>query len=115
AHDRARGDRRRHLVDSFLPRPGRTTRRTGLHHSRLRWRDGLWKLPEPWTHRTRPPLLGKPHRTRFPTATTGTLIGNRELECYPCSRLTLLPMFPAAQHGGCLTTMCRYAQIVREI
>ncbi len=19
----------------------------------------LWKLPEPWTHRTRPPLLGK--------------------------------------------------------
>src|SRR2546430_14234349 len=24
--------------------------------------DGLWKLPEPWTHRTRPPLLGK--RTR---------------------------------------------------
>ena len=20
---------------------------------------GLWKLPEPWTHRTRPPLLGK--------------------------------------------------------
>src|SRR5207253_9992558 len=24
--------------------------------------DGLWKLPESWTHRTRPPLLGK--RTR---------------------------------------------------
>ena len=35
-----------------------------------------WKLPEPWTPRTRPPLLGKPHRTRFPTATTGPIIGN---------------------------------------
>jgi hypothetical protein len=34
---------------------------------------GPWKLPEPWTPRTRPPLLGKPHRTRFPTATTGSL------------------------------------------
>src|SRR3977135_4304765 len=22
--------------------------------------DGPWKLPEPWTPRTRPPLLGKP-------------------------------------------------------
>src|SRR5205814_4546987 len=42
-----------------------------------------WKLPEPWTPRTRPPLLGKPHRTRFPTATTGT---HREPK--------VLPMFP---------------------
>ena len=32
----------------------------------------LWKLPEPWTHRTRPPLLGN-HRT-VSTATTGILI-----------------------------------------
>src|SRR5262249_53034825 len=35
-----------------------------------------WTLPEPWTHRTRPPLLGKPHRTRFPTAPT-RIIGSR--------------------------------------
>jgi hypothetical protein len=31
---------------------------------------GAWTPPEPWTHRTRPRLLGKPHRTRFPTAPT---------------------------------------------
>ena len=30
----------------------------------------LWKLPELWTHRTRPQLLGKP-QSRFSTATTG--------------------------------------------
>ena len=35
---------------------------------------GAWTLPEPWTHRTRPPLLGKPHRTRFPTAPTRIII-----------------------------------------
>ena len=34
---------------------------------------GAWRLPEPWTHSTRPPLLGKPHRTRFPTAPTRIL------------------------------------------
>src|SRR5690348_9873324 len=45
--------------------------------------NGLWKLPEPWTPRTRPPLLGKPHRTRFPTATTGPLIGNRSVTHVP--------------------------------
>jgi hypothetical protein len=33
---------------------------------------GPWKLPEPWTPRTRPPLLGKPD-DRFPTATTDSL------------------------------------------
>ena len=33
---------------------------------------GPWKLPEPWTPRTRPPLLGKPE-DRFPTATTGSV------------------------------------------
>ena len=38
----------------------------------------LWTLPEPWTHRTRPPLLGKPHRTRFPTATTALIFINQE-------------------------------------
>lgn len=29
-----------------------------------------WTLPEPWTHRTRPPLLGKP-QNGFPQAPTG--------------------------------------------
>jgi hypothetical protein len=37
-------------------------------------------------------------RRRVSTATTGTFTENRGLECYPCSRFTLLPMFPAA-HG----------------
>lgn len=32
--------------------------------------EGLWTLPEPWTHRTRPPLLGKP-QTGLPQAPTG--------------------------------------------
>jgi hypothetical protein len=35
---------------------------------------GAWTLPEPWTHRTRPPLLGKPPRTRFPTAPTRIIV-----------------------------------------
>ena len=33
---------------------------------------GPWKLPEPRTPRTRPPLLGKP-ADRFSTATTGSI------------------------------------------
>jgi hypothetical protein len=28
--------------------------------------DGVWKLPELWTHRTRPRAPWKTHRTRFP-------------------------------------------------
>jgi hypothetical protein len=32
----------------------------------------LWKLPEPWTPSTRPPLLGKPQNS-FPRAPTGVL------------------------------------------
>ena len=39
AHHRPRGGRRRHLVDSFLPGPAGTARRTGLHHSRLTTRS----------------------------------------------------------------------------
>ena len=38
----------------------------------------LWTLPEPWMHRTRPPLLGKPPRTGFPTATTALIFINQE-------------------------------------
>ena len=59
----------------------------------------LWKLPEPWTPRTRPPLLGKLPRTQFPTASTGPFFFLSPPEkCYPCSRLTLLPMFPVAPY-----------------
>ncbi len=49
---------------SFLEPPTRSSSRARDPTSKNR----LWKLPEPWTHRTRPPLLGKP--PRFPTATT---------------------------------------------
>src|SRR6059036_3046778 len=65
-------------------------RRSGsLLHGRLPARatqnqkTRLWKLPEPWTHRTRPPLFGKPHTTRFPTAPTGPLIGNQTVTHVP--------------------------------
>jgi hypothetical protein len=34
----------------------------------------LWKLPEPWTHRTRPPLLGKPHERVFHSYHTPCLL-----------------------------------------
>ena len=64
-----------------------------------------WKLPEPWTPRTRPPLLGKPPRTRFPTATTGPIIGNQSvthvagLLCYLCFRLLIRARtVPSPQH-----------------
>ena len=33
-----------------------------------------WTRPAPWTQRARPPRLGKPHRPRFPTAPTRTLV-----------------------------------------
>src|SRR5439155_16563142 len=56
---------------------------------------GLWKLPEPWTPRPRPPLLAK-RADAFRTATTGPLPGDLKstcvthvpgLLCYRCSRL----------------------------
>ena len=47
---------------------------------------GPWKLPEPWTPRTRPPLVGKPE-DRFPTATTGSLF-------FSLVTGSLSPMFP---------------------
>ena len=52
---------------SFLEPPARSFLRTRDNN-----RQSPWKLPEPWTPRTRPPLLGKPE-DRFPTATTGSL------------------------------------------
>jgi hypothetical protein len=64
-----RGDSQGHAGDrsSFLEPPARSFFRTRDHKSA----KGPWKLPEPWTPRTRPPLLGKPE-DRFPTATTGS-------------------------------------------
>ena len=54
---------------------------TGLHLHDLRRSvlftsatAGYGRCREPWTHRTRPPLLGKPHRTRFPTAPTALIV-----------------------------------------
>src|SRR5262245_57496727 len=38
---------------------------------------GAWTLPEPWAQRTRPPLLGKPPRTRFPTPSTRIIVFSR--------------------------------------
>ena len=53
---------------SFLEPPARSFLRARDHKSG----KGPWKLPEPWTPRTRPPLLGKP-ADRFSTATTGSV------------------------------------------
>jgi putative transposase len=61
---------RRHLVDSFLSRLAGTIRRTRLRHSWIVTIAGLWKLPEPWTPRARPPLLAK-RADAFRTAPTG--------------------------------------------
>ena len=71
------------------------------HVASFRARDAktgkrLWKLPEPWTPRTRPPLLGKRPERVFHSYHRPC---HREPKCYPCSRLTLLPMFPVAHHG----------------
>jgi len=52
---------------SFLEPPARSFFR--LRDPRIG--KGPWKPPEPWTPRTRPPLLGKA-ADRFPTATTGS-------------------------------------------
>ena len=47
------------------PSPPRAER----HGGRAREATGLWKLPDLWTHRTRPQVLGKP--SAFSTAPTG--------------------------------------------
>src|SRR5262245_57418759 len=49
----------------------------------------VWKLPDLWTHRTRPRAPWKTHRTRFPQLPHASTI------CYPCLRTNLLPMSPA--------------------
>ena len=53
---------------SFLEPPAESF----LRVARPQLGKGPWKLPEPWTPRTRPPLLGKP-ADRFTTATTGSV------------------------------------------
>ena len=59
-------------------------RRTVSAGHSVKCRDA-WTLPEPCTPRTRPPLLGKPHRTRFPTAPTRIIVlsGGRRREPQP--------------------------------
>ena len=66
---RQKGDSPSHggCRSSFLEPPARSFLRVPDEKSE----KGPWKLPEPWTPRTRPPLLGKPE-DRFPTATTGS-------------------------------------------
>ena len=62
---------------------------------------GPWKLPEPWTPRTRPPLLGKPE-DRCSTATTGSLLLSLVTG-------TLSPMFPVnsvTYVPGCTYSFC---------
>jgi len=49
---------------------GAATRRSGRSARPRSNGRRLWTLPSPWTHRTRPPGPGRPHRTRFPTART---------------------------------------------
>ena len=80
--DTSRGDSQGHCRSSFLEPPARSF----SPRARPNIGKGPWKLPEPWTPRTRPPLLGKPE-DRFSTATTGPLF---------LSLVTgsLSPMFP---------------------
>src|SRR5713101_7579406 len=82
--DTSRGDSQGHCRSSFLEPPARSF----SPRARPNIGKGPWKLPEPWTPRTRPPLLGKPE-DRFSTATTGPLF---------LSLVTgsLSPMFPVA-------------------
>ena len=52
---------------------------------------GLWTLPDPWTHRSRPPFLAKPHTPRFRTAPTarhpcGVFEEGKRLEPDPSDR-----------------------------
>jgi len=61
---------------------------------------GAWTLPSLWTHRTRPQRLGKPHRTRFPTAPT-RMIGftekkeqNPDVHPAPHTKFLTLPALP---------------------
>jgi hypothetical protein len=67
---RQEGDSLGHGIcrSSFLEPPAQSF----LRGARPQIGNGPWKLPEPWTPRTRPPLLGKP-ADRFSTATTGSV------------------------------------------
>jgi putative transposase len=93
--------RRRHKID--LARPPQYHREMGTHgllletrdepvcdplsgslsageYVKWRTRQSAWTLPSLWTHRTRPQRLGKPHRTRFPTAPTRLIVWVEEGE-----------------------------------
>jgi hypothetical protein len=69
-----------------------TVRRTDAHRDGAGAGDvnsGAWKLPELWTHRTRPQLLGKRADRVFHSYHTPSTT------CYPCLQTNLLPMSPA--------------------
>src|SRR2546423_15703584 len=58
-------------------------------------RTDLWKLPEPWTPRTRPPLLGKPtervfHSSHRPSsARSGYVLSLTPIRCKQCCRTSV--------------------------
>ena len=53
------------------------TRRSAMSARRSSSDARLWTPPSPWTPKSRPPGLGKPHRARFPTARTAPLRSRR--------------------------------------
>jgi hypothetical protein len=74
-----------------------TVRRTDAHRDGAGAGDvnsGAWKLPELWTHRTRPQLLGKRADRVFHSYHTPSTT------CYPCLQTNLLPMSPAVPAMG---------------
>src|SRR5712691_7140413 len=64
---------------------------------RSRRRGCVWKLPDPWTHRTRPPILAKP-QNGFAQAST---------------RLIVVSLFRRTQDQN-LSESVRYPQILRR-
>src|SRR5713101_3249043 len=65
---------------------------------RSRRRGGVWKLPDPWTHRTRPPILAKP-QTGFAQAPT---------------RLIVVSLFRKTQDQNLSESVVSYPQILRR-
>ena len=67
---------------------------------------GLWKLPEPWTPRTRPPLLGtRPERVSHSYHKASFV--NRVLPMLPVNSVTYLPGRSLGQIGTTNTHLVR--------
>ena len=77
------------------------------------YRWALWKLTAPWTHRTRPPHLGK--RCAFSTSSTGPFPSNHSRKTPKGPKIALgnpdRPYFPvprsAARHRVATPALCR--------